>query len=93
MVNILFLYADNCKHCQDALLTIQSAISKCKKISCEIMKFHYDTKQAINIAVNKGINDLPGFVIGNDVYIGKKYSEEDIVKSIEKASKNKGGAS
>ena len=87
MLQIFFLYADNCKHCKEALSILESAIIKCSKISCEILKFHYDTKPAVAIAVNKGINDLPGFVIGEDVYIGKNYSEEEIIKSIKKASK------
>lgn len=87
MVNIYFIYADNCEHCKVALLTLENAILKCPKIPCEILKFHYDTKQAVSIAVNKGIDDLPGFVIGNDVYIGKNYTEEEIIKSIKKASK------
>ena len=84
MVKIFFIYADNCEHCKEALLTIESAILKLPKISCEILKFHYDTKPALSIAINQGINDLPGFVIGEDVYIGKNYSEEDIVRSIKK---------
>jgi hypothetical protein len=87
MVQIFFIYAENCEHCKDALSTIESAIIKCSKISCEIIKFRYDTKSAVSIAINKGINDLPGFVIGDDVYMGKNYTEEKIVKSIKKASK------
>ena len=88
MVQIFFIYAENCKHCNEALLTIEGAIIKCPEISCKISKFHYDTKPAILIAINNGIDDLPGFVIGTDVYIGKDYSEEHIIKSIKKASKN-----
>ena len=87
MVQIFFIYADNCKHCRAALLVIESAIAKLPKISCKILTFLYDTKEALLIASNKGIDDVPGIVIGNDVYIGKEYSEEQIVKSIVKASK------
>jgi len=87
MVQIFFIYADNCEHCKDALSTIESAITKCPKISCEILKFHYDTSEAVAIAINRGINDLPGFAIGDDVYVGKKYTEEQIVASIKKAKK------
>lgn len=87
MVQIFFIYADNCKHCNQALSVIESAVTKCSKISCKILKFHYDTKPALTIASNKGIDDLPGFVIGEDVYIGEKYSEKEIIESIKKASK------
>jgi hypothetical protein len=61
---------------------------KCKKNPCEILKYQYDSRAAIAIAVNKGISDLPGFVIGNDVYVGTDYSEERIIKSIKNAGNN-----
>ena len=85
MVQIFFIYANDCEHCQEALSVIESSIKKCSEISCEIKKFHYDTKPAVAIAINKGINDLPGFVIGDDVYVGNNYTEEKIVKSIRKS--------
>ena len=87
MIKIFFVYAENCEHCNLALSTIESAMKKYPKTSCEILKFHYDSKAAISIAINKGISDLPGFVIGDDVYIGENYSEERIIESIKKASK------
>ena len=81
MVQIFFIYAETCEHCKEALLTIERAIKYSKK-SCKIIKLHYDTDVAVKIAINKGINDLPGLVIGDDVYIGNNYTEEKIVKSI-----------
>jgi len=86
MVRISFIYADKCEHCQDALSTIESAILKCKNTSCEIAKFHYDSRAALMIATAQGINDLPGFVVGSEVFMGNDYSEERIVKAIRKAS-------
>ena len=88
MVRISFIYADKCEHCQQALSTIEEAILKCKDISCEIAKFKYDTKAALAIATAQGINDLPGFVIGLEVFVGDDYSEERIVKAIKKANKH-----
>lgn len=89
MVQILFIYAENCEHCQDALSTIENAIVKCKDVSCQILKFHYDTKPALTIAVNNGIDGLPGFVIGDKVFKDKNYSEKLIIDAIRKASKSK----
>ena len=88
MVRIPFIYADNCDHCQDALSTIENAIKKCKNIFCEIVKFKYDTKVALMIAKAQGIDDLPGFVIGSEVFVGNNYTEELIIKAIKKASKS-----
>ena len=82
MVKIFFIYSDSCEHCQKALSTIENAISKCKNIACEILKFKYDTQVAINIAVKNGINDLPGFMIGNKIFNGDDYSLDRIIEAI-----------
>lgn len=87
MLSIYFLYADNCEHCVAALGTINDAIKSCKNISCEIKKFRYDTPEALNIAIDNGIDDLPGFVIGNESFKGSNYTEESIVKAIRKYGK------
>lgn len=85
MVRIAFIYADKCEHCNEALSAIEGAIIKCKDISCEIAKFKYDTTVALNIAMTQGIDDLPGFVIGKEVFVGDDYDEERIIKAIKKA--------
>ena len=88
MIRIPFIYADKCKHCHSALCAIENAILKCKNIPCEIAKFHYDSRAALMIAKAQGIDDLPGFVVGSEVFIGDDYSEERIVNAIKKASKS-----
>ena len=87
MIRIPFIYADKCEHCQLALSMIESAILKCKEIPCEIVKFRYDNKVAISIAIAQGIDDLPGFVIGDNVFQKNNYTEAEIVKAIKKTSK------
>lgn len=87
MVNISFLYSDNCDHCNLALQVIQDAVKKCKNIPCIINKFRYDTPEALNIAIDNGIDDLPGFVIGKRSFKGNNYSEESIVEAIKKYGK------
>jgi len=86
MVRISYIYADKCTHCAAALASIENAMLKCKDISCEIAKFKYDTKAALAIATAQGIDDLPGFVIGSEVFVGEDYTEERIVKAIKKAN-------
>jgi len=89
MIQIHFIYADKCKHCAEALSSTERAIGKCKEIPCQILKFKYDTTVALSIARNKGIDDLPGFVVANDeVFVGDDYDEERIIKAIKKASKS-----
>lgn len=88
MIRIPFIYADNCKHCDMAFSVLESSIVKCKNIPCEIAKFKYDNKAAIAIAVAQGIDDLPGFVIGSEAFMGNDYNESRIIKAIKKASKS-----
>lgn len=88
-VKIFFIYADNCSHCMDTLNCIESAVKKCPEISCEILKFNYNSKTAISIAVTKGIDDLPGFVVGDIVFQGSDYTEKRIVDAIKNYSKRK----
>jgi len=89
MVQIHFIYSENCKHCQQALATIESAIKKCKNIPCEIKKYIYNNPIAISIAINNNINDLPGFVVGNTVFMGDDYDEKKIIKAIEDKDMNR----
>jgi hypothetical protein len=86
-VRIYYIYADDCKNCRQALQTIKKAVSKCEKTSCEISKFDYNTKAALGIAATQGINELPGFVIGDSIFQGNDYSEERIINAINKADR------
>jgi len=81
-IRIPFIYAEDCKHCQMALASLQSAIQKSPKISCNIAKFLYTNEAAIAIAIAQNIDTLPGFVIGNQVFQGDKYDEDEILKAI-----------
>lgn len=85
-VKIPFIYADNCKHCNDALRTIETAICKVGEIPCEIIKFRYNEQAAIAIAAAQGIETLPGFVVGLTPFQGSDYSEEKIIEAIKKAA-------
>jgi len=87
MVHIFFIYAADCTHCKEVLNNLENAISNCKKIDCKLHKMHYDTKEAITLAINRGINDLPGVVIGNSVFV-KSCSEKELNEAIKKAAKN-----
>jgi len=87
-VQIFFIHSDNCKKCDKAIGVIKSAIKK-SVIECEILKFKFDTPVALGIATNHGIDDLPGFVVGNGygVFVGENYTEEEVVIAIKRASK------
>ena len=82
-VLVFYIYADNCKHCESALTILEGAIKKCKNIPCEIRKLIYNSNEAITLAVNKNISDLPGIVIGNEVFV-KECTEKQIIDAINK---------
>jgi len=82
-IRIPFIYADNCKHCQEALQTLKIAVKKYSKITCNIVEFRYDSREALAIAVAQGIDDLPGFLIGTTVFKGKNYAEDKILKALD----------
>ena len=87
IVKIYFIYAENCRHSQAALSAIESAVVKCNKIPCEIIKLLYNNDEALRIAIEHNIDDLPGFVIGSEIFKGKNHDAGRIVKAIGKASR------
>ena len=86
-VQIFFIYADNCEHCQKLLSLIEEAISESQE-NCQLLKFKYDTRTAIAIAINNNIDDLPGFVIGRKAFQGDDYSKNAIKEAIKNAARN-----
>jgi len=90
IIKIYYIYADNCKHCLEVLSTIELAISQCEKIACEIVKYRYDSSEAINLAIHYGIDDLPGVVIGSKSFV-KECKEKDIIEAVKNASKTTKG--
>lgn len=83
ITQIFFIYAENCEHCNKALAILNKII---ENKSCKINSFHYDTPQALQIAVKHGIDDLPGIVIGNTSFKGNGYTEEKLVEALKKNS-------
>ena len=88
-VQIFVVHSKKCKDCDNAIEVIESAIQKCEDIECELLKFLFDTKVGLNIAINNDIDDIPGIVVGrSEVFKGNNYSEKKIINAIKKASKD-----
>jgi len=90
-LQVFFIYADNCRDCDKILAWIEE-ISAESKIPLQLLRFRYDEKAALNIAVQHDIDDLPGIVIGKtkDVFQGKKVSQSQLKSAIIKAWKSIG---
>jgi hypothetical protein len=79
--NIPYLYADDCKHCNDILIILE-AIIKDKKCACKVEKIPYNDRKAILLAIEHNIDDLPAFIIGKKVFKGKEITKESIIEEL-----------
>lgn len=88
VLQVFFIYADNCHDCDKILAWIE-AIAAESEIPLQLLKFRYDEKAALNIAVTHNIDDLPGIVMGEtkDVFQGKKVSQSQLKAAIIRAWK------
>ena len=84
-VQIFFIYAEGCEHCAEAISIIEKVVAE-SSIDCDIKKFLFETKVAINIAINHGIDDLPGCVIGRTALQDENINEINVLKAIKEAS-------
>ena len=84
---IHLIYADDCNDCKDMRDTIIQAINNCSfKDGCIIKEINSDTDEAVNLAIDNDIGDLPACVIGKFSFCGKNgYSYQSILDAIEKS--------
>lgn len=70
-MEILVIYAEDCRDCEKAKLNLKKAISLVnKKI---IVKYiNCESQEAIDIAVEHKIYDIPACLIGNNTLCGKE---------------------
>lgn len=84
---IYFIYAEDCKDCDDMRDTITDAIdnSSYEKSKCKIEEINSSTDKAIEIALDNDIDDLPACVIGTFSFCGKTgYDYDSILDAVEK---------
>jgi thiol-disulfide isomerase/thioredoxin len=86
---ISFIYAKDCPDCKEMKETIEQAIDESVAHNdCTIKSINSENDEAIDLAIEYDITDLPGCVIGNFVFFGKNYQYEDILNAIEETWKN-----
>jgi glutaredoxin len=77
---IVFIYAKKCRDCKRTkkylLNIIQDKPINLQEIDCE-------TNEAIDLALNNGIEDIPACIIGEKVLFGPKIKFEDLENAIE----------
>jgi len=85
-VQIFYIYADNCKDCEKAKESINIAIKQ-SGVECEFKKFNFESKVALNIAINNDIENLPACIIGSNVFQGQDFEVDKIVKALNNTAK------
>jgi len=81
-MNIIFIYADDCIDCKRMETFLKQSIKESKK-EIDIVYVNSETKKAIEIAVEYGIEDLPACVIGDSTFFGKDgFTYDDILDAI-----------
>ena len=86
-LTIYLIFADDCKDCEEMRVTLQDAISQSSydKGYCTISEINSSTDEAIDMAIDNDINDLPACLIGNYSFCGKNgYNYDSILVAIEK---------
>lgn len=71
MEEILFIYADDCLDCKRMQMMLNKA-NKATGEKCVINSINSETQEAIDLAVDVGICDIPACVIGEAVMYGKR---------------------
>ena len=77
VVQIFFIYANICEHCTEARVEVLKAMNDLYDYPTSLTAFHYDTKVGLKIAINNGIDDLPGLVISGGS-IARSLIKDDI---------------
>lgn len=87
-MTIIFLYAKDCPDCKDMKDTLIQAIKdSCARGYCKIQSYDSETDEAIDIAIENDIDDLPGCIIGNYAFV-KNYTYEELLNAIEETWKS-----
>ena len=81
MNEIVFIYADNCFDCERMRIMLYKAKAE-TKLNYNIKDVNSETQEAIDIAIDNGIDDLPACIIGDTVMYGKRgFTYEKILKA------------
>jgi len=82
---IYMIYATGCPQCNSMRQTINSVIRQ-EDINAELYAYNCNDDEAIDIALDHNINDVPGCNINGIVIEGENFNPKEIVKALKKLS-------
>ena len=86
MIEIPFIYADDCLDCNRMRTFLKMLTDGSDYVIKEI---NSDTDEAIDFAVENGIEDIPSCVIGDKVFFGKRGFTYETMKQAFENTKEK----
>ena len=78
---ITLIYADDCLDCAKMESMINQALEECGKKN-PLVRINSEDSEAITVAIDNGISDIPACIIGDIIMFGKRGFK---YKSIKKA--------
>ena len=89
-ITIILISAKDCPDCREMKETLLEAIKSSSAYGhCRLNEIDSESDEAIDIAVENDIDDLPGCVIGSFSFCGKDgYTCEEFTSAIEETWKN-----
>ena len=85
MIEIPFIFAKKCDKCKSMRQSINS-VSSFYFVEIDLLEYDCETPEAIDVALEYGIEDIPGCSINGNVICGDEYDPELIVKAFEELS-------
>ena len=88
-LTIHLIMSKGCKDCTDMKETLFQAIEQSSASEqYELHELSDESNEAIDLAIENDINDLPACIIGSQVFVGKDYTYAKMLDAIEEAWDN-----
>ena len=87
MIHIVFIYAKDCKDCRDMKSILEQAMwDSHANGNIDFKEYESEDEKAVDVAIETGIDDIPGCSIGRKLFVGKdSYTYDSMLAAIEEA--------
>lgn len=88
-LTIHLITSKGCKDCADMKETLLQAIGQSSASGqYELHELSDESNEAIDLAIENDVSDLPACIIGSQVFVGAKYTYAKMLDAIEEAWDN-----
>jgi hypothetical protein len=87
MKKIVMVFAEKCDKCKSMKQAINSGIKHFELTDkVEFSAYNSNSEEAIDVAIENSISEIPGCVIGGTVIEGENFNPQEILDALEKMS-------